>query len=180
MKSKPEWREQINEYLRAILEGDSSAFQPLFELTASHLIKIALRILSNKSFAEDVVSEAFMRICHSIHTYNPLRDGYSWMCKIVVNCAKSKNISPAERRNVNIDEIQPPTAKDEISELEGKMVVSKIFEMLDGRDREIAELRYYYDMSIAEIARKLRISGSAVSQRIKKIQTVVEKYIKRD
>lgn len=65
--------------------------EKLFAKTANHLKIIAARYLIDKSLIEDAVVEAFARIQIYIDKFDPNRDGYNWLCKIVENEARNLN-----------------------------------------------------------------------------------------
>lgn len=52
----------LERLLAAIALRDRAAFRQLYDLTAAHLLGLALRILKNRALAEDAVQEAFVQI----------------------------------------------------------------------------------------------------------------------
>src|SRR5512134_3592123 len=76
--------------LRAAARDDVSgdAFRRLYEATAPMLLGIALRIVRRRELAEEVLHDAFARIWHAAHSFDPLAARpLAWMAAIVRNRA---------------------------------------------------------------------------------------------
>lgn len=172
-------RQIINDCLCAIKMGDVSQFQPLFSLTAGHFTQVAKHHLINKSFADDVVSDAFLHICTRIHTYNTALDGYSWMYRIVVNCAKDYNRHLQKIPTVNIEELPHAAKENNFANADSAMTVEQAIATLDDTNREIAILRYYYDMTLEEIGKHFNVGRSCISQHMNTIKKHLEKFLKK-
>lgn len=56
----------------AVAEGDRTALRALYAATAPKLLGIVLRILQDRSAAEDTLQEVFVRIWQRAGTYDPL------------------------------------------------------------------------------------------------------------
>jgi RNA polymerase sigma-70 factor, ECF subfamily len=82
---------QLNEIERLIGKvalGDQSAFHLLYETTSAKLFGVCLRVLKNRTDAEDVLQEAYIKIWHNAGKYQVT--GYSpmtWLISIVRNQA---------------------------------------------------------------------------------------------
>ena len=85
------YRHRINALLLEIKNGDISKVAELYEETYNHLIVIALINLNNKNDSEDVLHETYCRVIEYIHSFNALKDGYNWLCRIVQNVARDFN-----------------------------------------------------------------------------------------
>jgi RNA polymerase sigma-70 factor, ECF subfamily len=68
--------------------GDRAAFRALYAATSAKLFGVGLRVLKNRTDAEDVLQEAFMKIWHNAAKYQV--SGYSpmtWLIAIMRNQA---------------------------------------------------------------------------------------------
>ena len=81
-------RTEVNKILIKIKKGDEESKNVLFEKTYNHLKTIAYPYVRNKDDVEDVLVEAYLRMYQYVSSFDPKKDGYNWMCKIVQNVAR--------------------------------------------------------------------------------------------
>ena len=169
-------KQKINEYLAAIKNGDSTKLNPLFEMIGGTLALIARIFLDNPDDDWHVVSEVYRRVGRSILTYNTSRDGYTWLYQIVKNTARSHNKTESKHKTINLNYLEslkqysPETITAEWIDF------CDALKQLDPESKELIIARYIRDIPIKQIARKMRISESAVCQKISKIVAKIKKY----
>jgi RNA polymerase sigma-70 factor (ECF subfamily) len=81
-------REEIENLIGRTGLGDRAAFRLLYAATSAKLFGVCLRVLKNRSDAEDVLQEAYVKIWHNAARYTI--SGYSpmtWLIAIVRNQA---------------------------------------------------------------------------------------------
>lgn len=72
--------------LMRVSQGDRAAFKTFYDTTNSRLMGLAMRILSRRDDAEDVVQEAYVRIWLNAGKYDPVRGApMPWIWKILRN-----------------------------------------------------------------------------------------------
>jgi RNA polymerase sigma-70 factor (ECF subfamily) len=72
--------------LMRVSQGDRAAFKTFYDNTNSRLMGLAVRILSRRDAAEDVVQEAYVRVWLHAGKYDPLRGApMPWIWKILRN-----------------------------------------------------------------------------------------------
>jgi RNA polymerase sigma-70 factor (sigma-E family) len=127
------------------------------------LVRTAALLLGQQSHAEEIVQDAFVAM-HG--KWGRLRDpdkAAAYLRSMVVNRSRS-----ALRRRVVEDKHRPLAGPDEPSAEYGALVllerdrVMTALRTLPGRQREALVLRYYADLSEAEIADAMGISRGAV------------------
>ena len=161
-------RKDVNKVLIKIKKGDEESKNVLFEKTYNHLKSIAYPYVRNKADVEDVLIEAYLRIYQYVATFNPNKDGYNWMCKIVQNVARdwdknffqSVSLEDAEQNGAIIEMEEMIATQDE---------VQRLLQPYSARDRKMMYLRFWEDRTIEEIARSLEMKKSNVHKRISKI-----------
>ena len=161
-------RKDVNQVLIKIKKGDEESKNVLFEKTYNHLKSIAYPYVRNKADVEDVLIEAYLRIFQYVATFDPNKDGYNWMCKIVQNVARDwdksffKGVSLEDvEQNVPIIEMEETIAmQDE---------VQRLLQPYSERDRKMMYLRFWENRTIEEIAKSLGMGKSNVHKRISKI-----------
>lgn len=88
-----------------IARGDDRALKALYDLTAPKLFGIILRIQRDRSAAEDVLQEVYLRVWQAAHTYAPEAGRpFPWLCAI----ARNRAIDVVRRKG----EVQGPVSED--------------------------------------------------------------------
>ena len=166
----------IKEIRKSIGADKNRCFEQLYKMTANHLRNVAVFYLDDKSLADDVVSESFVRVIVYIDSANEDRDGYNWLCKIVQNVALSKNA--AEKRAAFLEEeyrknLELRYLRDEFADAEFNSILS----VLDEPDRSIAYRWFFLGETQEEIGRDHGVSKVAVCKRLKRICKKLKNYM---
>lgn len=152
----------LEELLVASGQGDRQAFARLYNLSASRLLAISIRILHQREPAEEVLQEAFITIWKKASQYSPERGRpLSWMGTIVrhraIDQLRSQNREPRSKASLDdvIDgnlgsDIATETPFDQIDEgLRGCL------EKLNAKQQKAIVLAYYYGHTHEELASTL-------------------------
>jgi RNA polymerase sigma-70 factor (ECF subfamily) len=157
-----------------VLAGDGDAFTELVERYQRDTYNLAYRMLGNVGEAEDAAQEGFLRAYKNLSRYDPSRSFKTWLLSITSNHC----IDRLRKRRLTflaIDDPLPPHPALTSSEVgpEDSMIDSErsaqVQEMLDELApdyRAAVVLRYWYDMSYAEIADTLETTESAIKSRL--------------
>lgn len=82
--------------LERIATGDEAALRALYDRTAAKLLGIVLRIQRDRSLAEDVLQDVYLRIWHAAGSYAPAAGApLPWLCAI----ARNRAIDGVRRRS---------------------------------------------------------------------------------
>ena len=68
-------------------QGDRFAFEELVRLTHRRVYSLAYRLVNDRSDAEDVAQEAYLRMFRGIAGFRQEAAFETWMHRIVTNCA---------------------------------------------------------------------------------------------
>lgn len=171
------YAKEVNKYLVAIKKGDKSKYQPLFDLTANHLLGVAAYYLKDRSYCEDVVSIVFGKIFKYIDTYKEGHDAYNWICKITENTAH--DINDALKDEVALDSLIPMYNR-EIDETvyDENLDVTRAIDKLEPIDREIVYGYYFFDKTYQQIAKELNLAKSTVKRRMENILIKLKDFLK--
>jgi RNA polymerase sigma-70 factor (sigma-E family) len=127
------------------------------------LVRLALLLLHDLSNAEEVVQEAFIAMHQAERRLRDSEKALAYLRQTVVNRSRS-----VLRHRKVVDLHAPKPAPDEpsaeyaaLARMERSAVVSAL-RLLPGRQREAIVLRYYGDLSEADIAQAMGISRGAV------------------
>lgn len=88
-------REQVEQ----ALEGDVTAFRAIVERHHRGLYKLALRMVGDRSEAEDVVQETLARAYRRLEHFDPRYRLSTWLYRIALNICRDHLKSPRRREN---------------------------------------------------------------------------------
>lgn len=162
------------ELVEEVLAGDDDAFAALVERYGRDVYNLAYRMLGNVGEAEDAAQEGFLRAYKHLSRYDPKRSFKTWLLSITSNHC----IDRLRKRRITwlpIDEPLPPHPalrssetgpEDSAIESERTAQVQELLDNLAPDYRAAVVLRYWYDMSYAEIAGTLETTESAIKSRL--------------
>jgi len=179
-------REREAALLKKIRSGDKAAYVELVTPFRERLIRKAKSMVKDEDDAEDIVQDAIISGYRSIHKFRADSGIYTWLYRIVVNRAKDlltkKKKNPekpiTEQEQQFVDERQSYEKKLELSE-ESSYLIDKI-NLLDEIYRQVIELRYFEEMSYAEIAQVLGCNQGTVKSRLFKAKELLKQMILND
>ena len=152
--------EDLMEMVRA---GDSRAFEVIFDRHCGPAFSLAYRMCGRRALAEDVVQEAFIRVHSARKRVRDPEKTLAYLRQTVVNLSRS-----ALRRRILglklLSKPMPDAASAEegaYDQLERRDLI-KAMKGLQRRQREVLVLRYFADMTEAQVAETLGISLGSV------------------
>lgn len=170
----------VTEYeaVRLAKENDLAGLRALVELYQQESIRLAALIVQDRQLAEDVVSDSFLKAFERIEQFDVNRQFFPWFRRILVNHALKKIdhrkrfisldvFTGREADNTNIlNQLGSlPDPSDTLEEAEVKAAIRAAIESLSPKQRAVVVLRYYFDLSEAEIAETLHIPRGTVKSR---------------
>lgn len=161
-----------------IAAGDREAFFLLYEKCSSSVFAYALSILRNRTDAEDVMQDTFLKIRSAAHLYKPQGKPLAWIFTIARNLClmklrrRSHTASLPEEDNVQDLEF------DGIENTEDRLVLEKAFTVLPRDTCQIIMLHAVSGMKHREIAKILNMPLPTVLSKynrgIKKLRSELE------
>ena len=150
------------------LAGEQTAYEVLVTRYQKATIASAMSVTKNHFMAEDAAQDAFVTAWMKLNTLQEPKKYGSWVCRIAKNCAL--NMISRYRGFLPLDVVDnlyiSDTGAENPAELyvlsEQRDEVNKSIEMLPEKVRQIIYLHYFEDLSIAEIADRMRISEGTV------------------
>jgi RNA polymerase sigma-70 factor (ECF subfamily) len=171
------------EALRGARNGDASAFGLLVQSHQEAAFRAAYLILHDAQAAEDVAQEGFVRAYRQLHRFREEDPFRPWLLRIVTNLAlnetrrRKRGLALLERFGRQAPRLAPgPERLATISE-ETREVWQAI-NQLAMDDRLILYLRYFLELSEAEMARVIERAPGTVKSRLhragRRLKTIIE------
>ena len=154
------------------LAGEQNAYEILVTRYQNTVISSAITITKNRFMAEDAAQDAFVTAWMKLNTLQEPQKYASWVRRIAKNCAlnminRYRSFLPldiVDNLNINDSGAENPAERYALSEERSE--VKKTVEMLPQKVRQIIHLHYFEDLSIAEIADRMRISEGTVKRQL--------------
>ncbi|MBV1897475.1 MAG: RNA polymerase sigma factor [Rhodobacteraceae bacterium] len=147
--------------------GDKQAAQDLTERLVPRVFSVALRVLGDRSEAEDVAQDAMMRLWRMAPEWQPGKAKVStWLYRVTMNlCLDIKRRQRA--RTVPLDKVpeladEALNAMDHLQHKARADALQQALMTLPDRQRQAVVLRHIEDISNPEIAEIMDISTEAV------------------
>ncbi len=152
------------ELLRAIADGDRTAFDRLSRRHLDRAYSVALRMTGSKADAEDVTQDVFLRLWLRPESWQPGQAQFStWLYRVVVNRCLDLKRRP---RGADLDSVEEPqdpdaNAEEDLLEAERSRALDAAVARLPGRQRAAIVLTYTAGLRNAEAAASMDISVKA-------------------
>lgn len=162
---------------RRILGGDEGAFRDLFDRYFPRLYRFALaRMPRDPEGARDIVQQTFCQAIERLETYRGEAALYTWFCQICRNAiadhyrrrgsGSGRVVLIEDQPNARaiLESLAAPTADEPESGVlreQVSRVVAATLDALPGRYGEALEWKYIDELSVREIAVRLKLGEKA-------------------
>jgi RNA polymerase sigma-70 factor (ECF subfamily) len=165
--------------LERIARQDDAALKVLYRQCASKMYGLALRVVSHRDWAEDVLQESFLTIWRSAPDYRAsLSPPMAWLGLIV----RSRGLDLLRRRAAershltqDLDDTladtladDTPNPLDTAAASEQAWALHQCLGRLDNKQREVVSLAYLRDLSHNELAQQLTLPLGTVKTWIRR------------
>jgi RNA polymerase sigma-70 factor (ECF subfamily) len=163
--------------LEAVRNGDAAALAEFFEYCFDRVYSLVARLVGDRTAAEDVTQEIFIKIQRAAGKLDPDRDPMPWVTVIAYNACRDHWRSRehrAGREAVSIDEEEGagdrvangrPNPEARVMQDERERQVQDALLRLPEDLRVVVILRDYHDMKHEQIAEIVGASDAAVRKR---------------
>ncbi|OFX28546.1 MAG: RNA polymerase subunit sigma-24 [Bacteroidetes bacterium GWA2_31_9] len=176
----------------AAIEGDQRAFAELMGRYRDAIYYMLLKMVNNKSDADDLTIEAFGKAFKKLSQYTPNYAFSTWLFKIATNnCIDHMRKIKGHRVSIDInteDEEGDSTMnlpsdvldpEEKLIRKQRKILLNTVVEKLKPRYRKLIELRYFKELSYEEISIELELPlGTIKAQlfRAKELLSIILKH----
>jgi RNA polymerase sigma-70 factor, ECF subfamily len=165
--------EQLMDHL-AEQEEVGAALSALYDRYSRTVFGVGVKLLGDRSSAEELVQEVFLKVWRSSHTFDSSRGSFStWLYRVTRNLASDYYRKRTRRVNLVSDKDSFISATRDSSPGPQEIVddswlswrISRALEELDASHREVIELAYYQGLSQREISRRTGVPLGTVKTR---------------
>jgi RNA polymerase sigma-70 factor (ECF subfamily) len=158
-------------------------FEEQMSLIYKDIYKFIYSIIKNKHLTEDILQETLMKAYEKFHTIRDIQKFKPWIFSI----ARNESLSWIKKYNREIPsedtylELSADSLGDIPEELliksETKEKIRESIKVLKSIDQEIMYLRYYYDLTLNEIALVLNMNENTVRTKHIRAKEKIYKHI---
>ena len=176
--------------VRLAIKGDEKAFARLLSRYKDTIYFMLLKMVNNRSDAEDLTLEAFGKAFKNIHQYSPTYAFSTWLFKIASNncidfLRKKKGLHISiESQNGQLEnneqiklKSKEPNPEEKLIRMQKAILLRKIVRRLKPRYQTLVELRYFREYSYEEIAKELNLPLGTVKAQLFRAREMLFKMI---
>lgn len=155
-------RKLIAAALAAAAGGDRSALQTIYRLTSAKLFAVCVRILGERSEAEDVLQEVFMTVWRRAGSFDPaLSSPMTWLIAIARNRAidhvrargGNRRTEPIEDAAERADDA--PAADKALQDAQDQAALHRCLDGLAGREQAALRGAFFDGNTYEELAERM-------------------------
>ncbi len=153
-----------------VAAGDSLALRTLYGRHSARVFRFILRMVKAEAVAEELTNEVFMQVWRYAGGYKGQSEVTTWLLSI----ARNKAISVLRKRSeleladgvAEAIEDDADTPDVELAKQDKAALMRRCIDRLSDAHREIVDLVYYQEKSVAEAAAILEIPENTVKTRM--------------
>jgi RNA polymerase sigma-70 factor, ECF subfamily len=150
------------------------ALSKLYDRYSRTVFGVGLKILGDRSTAEELVQDVFLKVWRSSPTFDSSRSSFStWLYRVTRSAAidlyrkRVQRVRPVSDGDPYLDGARDPSAgpQEVVDESWLSWRVSRALEVLDAPHREVIELAYFGGLSQREISERTGMPLGTVKSR---------------
>lgn len=178
-----------------VAAGDNAAFEQLVVRYQDRLVGFFFHLVHDRTVAEDLAQEAFLRVFRSRERYEPTARFSTWLFRIAHNLASNQKRGAARRREIplgsgsegndfrpeeqNLAEKSALMPTRQLDSVELRSVVRSAIEELSERQRTAVVLHKFEEMSYEEIGDVMGLGPVAVKSLISRARGKLKEALER-
>jgi RNA polymerase sigma-70 factor (ECF subfamily) len=165
------------------------ALSNLYDRYNRTVFGVGLKILGDRSSAEELVQEVFLKVWRSSKTFDPGRGSFStWLYRVTRSVAldlyrkRARRVSQVSNGEMHIAAVRDPSAGPQAFADKSWLSwrVSRALERLDASHREVIELAYFSGLSQSEISERTSVPLGTVKSRTARAYKSLRKDLVQD
>jgi len=161
--------------IEQLQQGNAKAFEKLYDQYSGALYGVIVRICSDKSLAEEILQDTFLKIWEQASLYDPDKGRfYTWAYRIARNT--SLNRIRSRDKLIQTNDLSVYKVEDEATEEQNLLLpdLNEVMKQLDPHHREALELVYFRGLTHREAHQIMDVPlgtfKSYVQQALKKLR----------
>jgi RNA polymerase sigma-70 factor (ECF subfamily) len=176
--------------VKAAIEGNETAFARLLARYKDAIFFMLLKMVNNKSDAEDLTLEAFGKAFKNLHQYSPNYAFSTWLFKIASNncidfLRKKRGVTINIETNHESNDLDTPAKlrskdpdpEEKLIRKQKAILMRKVVRKLKPRYQTLVEYRYFREMTYEEIASELKLPLGTVKAQLFRAREMLFKLI---
>ena len=166
---------------RRVVAGDVAAFEGIVRRWQGRLINLAWRFCHDRTMAEDMAQDAFVKVFQALKTFRGESGFSTWMMAIALNTYRShlRTRAPAFVGALTMEQWQPastdPSALDALQVRERDEVLRQLVQTLPPRYRDPIVMYYFNEMNLSETAKILGMPEGTLKARLSRGRALLAK-----
>jgi len=156
------------------ITGNETAIEALIHQYEAGVFRLALSIVGDTADANEITQETFISALRSLSSYQEKKSFRAWLYTIALNLSRShlrkrkviERVKDAVTTLFKIDSQKQILPEEKVIQNEKESTVWNELHEMDERHRTVVILRYFHELSIAEIAEILNISEGTIHSRL--------------
>lgn len=160
-----------SELVARACRGEVSAYEELVRMHQGVAHRTAFLITGDAGEAEDAAQVGFVKAYRALGRFDRTRPFRPWLLRIVANEARNRRRSAARRISLQLAagrerEATAPSPETEALGRERREALLAAVNRLGRADREVVAMRYFLDLSEADMAEVLGVAPGTVKSRL--------------
>lgn len=171
--------------IQKALAGNQIAFSTLLDRYWNGVYGFQLKRTENENDAEDITIQTFSKAFDKLHTYNPLYGFNTWLITISKNIhvdliRKRKRDLETDGNQESVKKLldDAPSAEDQLINEQNLANLLLHIKKLKPHFQEIINLRYFKELSYAEIAKELNEPINNIKVKLLRAKKLLAEVIK--
>ena len=140
---------------------------------ANMVYQLAFARTRNKSDAEDVFQNVFLKYIRKNPNFNEEEHRKAWLIRVTINCSKTLLLSSWYKKTEPLEDVFVIEDKESVD-------LYQELNQLPSKYREVIHLFYYEDLSIAEISKILGRKESTTRTQLTRARAIMKNFMKED
>lgn len=179
--------DNLEDTIQKAKEGNQIAFSRLLDMFWNDVYGFQLKRTENENDAEDITIQTFSKAFDKIHTYNETYAFKTWLITISKNIhidlvrKRKKSLFDSTRNNAEaITTVLDvaPSMEDQLIQEQNLADLLRDIKKLKPHYQEVINLRYFNELSYAEIAAKLNEPMNNVKVKLLRAKKLLSEIIK--
>ena len=165
--------------------GDLSAIESFVETYQQDVYRLALSILDDPSEADDATQDVFLSALRALESFRGHAAFKTWLFSITINVCRNRlgrNKSRGRLQQMLQSLFRHEQAHPEREAVQNEVDAAlwQAIRLLDDKHRLPIILRYYHDLSVADIAKMLGIPSGTVHSRLNHAREKLRTLLKEE